>query len=123
MCSEGRDLGDMFASWEKDVTNGLRISYSSEPDQGWHTPRRAVSHDRGRWYGNCIHESPTRWSERGCSVQIHEQLVNQGYQFEAGPTVQSAQGRSQRDVGRSKNSLWVDVRGHTTADGAHNADA
>ena len=76
------------------------------------------------WYVNCKHEAATGRSERGCSVQSHEQLVNQGYQFEAGPSsVQNAQGRSQRDVGRSKNSLWVDVRGHTTADGAHNADA
>ena len=53
-----------------------------------------------------------------------EKLVKQGYQFEAGPAwckMSKAHRSGTLDV--VKNSLWVDVTAHTTAEGADNVDA
>ena len=49
------------------------------------------------------------------------QLVNQGYPIEAGPTGCTVPKGDRVDV--EKNSLWVDVKACTTAEGARNADA
>ena len=51
-------------------------------------------------------------------------LVKQGYKFEAGLTgCKMSKGDHSETLDVVKNSLWVDVRAHTTAEGARNADA
>ena len=73
--------------------------------------------------GQCV-DAEFRVTNVKSPILSMKKLVKQGYQFEAGPTgCKMSKGDRSLTWDVVKNSLWVDVRAYTTAEGARNADA